>query len=143
MNSEIRYEPWRPSTASQNLHRVLQAAGGRQIDIPQGFRRGKRCTTRPRPSTLLPRLPPRQGAGNETWRPSAPLEDHPLATHCEPSALYCWILEILYCTPKGRRALLRIPSTEGRSVCLCWAKSISKGPKGPTWGGRLPRTHDS
>jgi len=25
--------------------------------------------------------------------------------------------------------LLRIPSTEGRSVCLCWAKSKPKGPK--------------
>ena len=40
-----------------------------------------------------------------------PLEDHPLATHRETSALYCWILETLYCNPKGRRALLRIPST--------------------------------
>ena len=60
----------------------------------------------------------------------APLEDHPLATHLEPSALYCWILEILYCTPKGRRALLRIPSTEGRSACLCWAKSKPEGPEG-------------
>ena len=30
----------------------------------------------------------------------------------------------------GRRALLRIPSTAGRSVCLCWAKSKPKGPKG-------------
>ena len=59
-----------------------------------------------------------------------PLEDHPLDTHCEPSALYCWILQFLYCDPKGRRALLRVPSTEGRSVCPCWAKSKSKGPKG-------------
>ena len=47
----------------------------------------------------------------------APLEDHPLNTHCEPSALYCWILEILYCIPKGRRALLQIPTT-GRAKCL-------------------------
>jgi hypothetical protein len=31
---------------------------------------------------------------------------------------------------KGRRALLRIPSTEGRSVCLCWEHSKPKGPKG-------------
>ena len=46
------------------------------------------------------------------------------------SALYCWILEILYCKSKGRRALLRISSTEGRSVCLCWAPSKSEGPKG-------------
>ena len=53
----------------------------------------------------------------------APLEDHPLDTHSEPSALYCWILEIFYCDPKGRRGLLRIPSTVGRSVCLCWALS--------------------
>ena len=43
-----------------------------------------------------------------------PLLDHPLDTHREPSALYCWILEILYCDPKGRRALLRVPSTVGR-----------------------------
>ena len=55
--------------------------------------------------------------------------DHPLDTHCEPSALYCWILEILYCDPKGRRALLRVPSSEGRSVCLCWEHSKPKGPK--------------
>ena len=48
---------------------------------------------------------------------NTPLEDHPLDTHCEPSAIYCWILEILYCTPKGRRALLRIP-TSGRAKCL-------------------------
>ena len=33
---------------------------------------------------------------------------------------------------KGRRALLRIPSTEGRSVRLCWATSKPKGPKGLT-----------
>ena len=38
-------------------------------------------------------------------------------------------LEILHCDPKGRRALLRPPSTEGRSVCLCWAPSKPKGPK--------------
>ena len=55
-------------------------------------------------------------------------EDHPLDTRREPSALYCWIFEILYCNPKGRRALLRIPSTEGRSVCLCGAPSKPKGP---------------
>ena len=55
-----------------------------------------------------------------------PIED-PLATHREPSALYCWILEILDCNLKGHRALLRIPSTEGRSVCLCWKHSKSKG----------------
>ena len=48
---------------------------------------------------------------------NTPLEDHPLDTHREPSAPYCWILEILYCTPKGRRALLRIPTT-GRAKCL-------------------------
>ena len=34
-------------------------------------------------------------------------------------------------SPKGCRALLRIPSTEGRSVCLCWAPSKPQGPKGP------------
>ena len=47
-----------------------------------------------------------------------------------------WILETLYCNPKGRRALLRIPSTEGRSVCLCWAPSKPKGPTGPRSGTR-------
>ena len=39
------------------------------------------------------------------------------------------ILEILDCDPKGRRALLRVPSTVGRSVCLCWEHSKPKGPK--------------
>ena len=60
------------------------------------------------------------------------LEVHTLASHREPSALYCWVLESLYCNPKGRRALLRIPSTEGRIVCLCWAKSKPEGSKGLT-----------
>ena len=46
------------------------------------------------------------------------------------SALYCWILEILYRTPKGRRALLQGPSTVGRSVCLCWEHLKPKGPNG-------------
>jgi len=40
------------------------------------------------------------------------------------------ILEILYCNPKGRRASLRVPSTVGRSICLCWALSQPEGPKG-------------
>ena len=53
-----------------------------------------------------------------------------IATHREPSALYCWILEILYSDLKGRRALLRVPFKVGRSVCLCWAKSKPKGPNG-------------
>jgi hypothetical protein len=68
-----------------------------------------------------------------------PTEDHPLATatHREPSALYCWILEILYCNPKGRRALLRVPSTEGRSVCLCWSIQDVKGLKDLVPGGRV------
>ena len=56
---------------------------------------------------------------------------HSSTTHRKPSALYCWILEILCCDPEGRRALLRVPSTVGRSVCLCWALSKPKGPKGP------------
>ena len=55
--------------------------------------------------------------------------NHPVDTHREPSALYCWIFEILYCDPKGRKALLRVPSTVGRSVCLCWEHSNPKGPK--------------
>jgi len=49
---------------------------------------------------------------------NAPIEDHPLATRYEPSALEGWILEILYCDPKGSRAFLRILSTEGRGVYL-------------------------
>jgi hypothetical protein len=49
--------------------------------------------------------------------PCIPIQSQVLATHREPSALYCWILEILYCTPKKRRALLRIPTT-GRAKCL-------------------------
>jgi hypothetical protein len=40
------------------------------------------------------------------------------------------ILEILCCDPKGHRALLRVPSTEGRGVRLCWAISKPKEPKG-------------
>ena len=72
----------------------------------------------------------------------APLEDHPLAIHCETSALYCWILEILCCNPKGRRALMRVPSTEWRSVGLCWEHSNTKGPegsKGPQAFSHSPR----
>ena len=38
--------------------------------------------------------------------------------------------EIFCCDPKGHRALLRIPSTEGRGVRLCSALSKPKGPKG-------------
>ena len=30
---------------------------------------------------------------------------------------------------KGRRALLWVPSTVGKSVCLCWAPSEPRGPK--------------
>ena len=40
------------------------------------------------------------------------------------------ILEILCCDPKGHRALLRVPSTEGRGVRLCWALSKPKGAEG-------------
>ena len=52
--------------------------------------------------------------------------------------------EILYCDPKGRRALLRTPSTEGRRVCLCWAPSKPKGPQGRAlrrahWGQVMSR----
>ena len=50
---------------------------------------------------------------------------------------YCWILEILDCNLKGCRALLRIPSTEGRCVCLCWAPSKPKGPQGPRQDPRV------
>ena len=69
--------------------------------------------------------------GNFLSIPShAPLEDHLVDTHREPSALYCWILEILDCDLKGRRALLRVPSSVGRSVCLCWEHSKPQGSKG-------------
>ena len=42
--------------------------------------------------------------------------------------------------PNGRRALPQIPSTEGRSVCLCWAKSEPKGRKALRC--QEPRRHD-
>jgi len=56
------------------------------------------------------------------------LKDHPLDTRREPSALEGWILEILYCDPKGSRAFLRILSTKGRGVRLCLVLSKPKGP---------------
>ena len=48
-----------------------------------------------------------------------------------------------YCNPKGRRALLRVPSTFGRSVCLCWALSKPQGPKASLTSIQsfLPRSH--
>ena len=61
------------------------------------------------------------GANLVTWRsnfePRKPLK----------STVWCGE-PMLYCNPKGRRALLRIPSTAGRSVCLWWALSKPKGP---------------
>ena len=66
----------------------------------------------------------------------APLEDHPLHTRCEPSALERWILEILRRDSKGIRGFLRILSTEGRGVRLRWAHS---NPKGPIEEGSLYR----
>ena len=44
--------------------------------------------------------------------------------------------------PKGRRALLRTPSTAGRSVCPCREHSKSKGPKGSVclcWAPSKPK----
>ena len=64
----------------------------------------------------------------------APLEDHPVATHREPSALYCWILEILWCNPKGRRALLRLRSGEVFAfVGLSQNRKDLKVDVGTTW----------
>ena len=57
------------------------------------------------------------GLIQSTKAPKHQIVGNPLHTHCEPSALYCWILEIICCMPKGRRALLRIPTT-GRAKCL-------------------------
>ena len=106
-------------THSHTLSRTLHRTGGRRIGRPVA------------PGQARPPLEPSCEHGNFLSIPShTPLEDHPLDTHCEPSALYCWILEILYCNPKGRKAFLRVPSTEGRSVCLSWASSKPKGPKG-------------
>ena len=48
----------------------------------------------------------------------------PLAARREPSALEGWVLEVLYCNPKGSRAFLQILSTEGRGVRLCWARGF-------------------
>ena len=42
----------------------------------------------------------------------------PLDPRREPSALEGWILEVLYCDPKGGRAFLRILSMKGRGVRL-------------------------
>ena len=42
------------------------------------------------------------------------------------------VLEILCCDPKGHRALLRVPTTEGRGARLCWALSKPTGLKGAT-----------
>ena len=66
-----------------------------------------------------------------TQNPTKGLEDYPLATRREPSALEGSVLEILCCGLKGRRAFLRILSTGGRGIRLCWAKSKPRGPKGP------------
>jgi len=57
------------------------------------------------------------------------------------TALYCWILEILYCDPKGYRALLRVPSTLGRSVCLRWEHSKPKGLEGTHLRARRDLAH--
>ena len=38
-----------------------------------------------------------------------------------PDILYCWILEILYCDPKGRRAL---PRTQGQILTLLMVKQF-------------------
>ena len=46
--------------------------------------------------------------------------------------LYCWILEILYCNPKGRRALLRIPTTEGCCLQEYLAHNKTPTPLGPS-----------
>jgi len=62
--------------------------------------------------------------------PVSAAEDDPLDVPREPSALEGWTLEVLYCDPKGSRAFLRILSTEGRGVRLCWEHSKPKGPKG-------------
>jgi len=64
-------------------------------------------------------------------------EDHPLDACREPSALEGWTLEVLYCDPKGSRAFLRIHSTEGRGVRLCWELSNPKGPTG------VPRSYET
>ena len=55
-----------------------------------------------------------------------------LDTRREPSALEGWILEGFHCGQRGSRAFLRILSTEGRGVGLCWAKSKPNGPKRPS-----------
>jgi hypothetical protein len=44
-----------------------------------------------------------------------------------------WVLEILYCDPKGSMGFLRILSTEGRGVRLWWAHSKPERPKGLDW----------
>ena len=68
--------------------------------------------------------------------PKGSIEDHPLDARREPSALEGWILEVLYRDPKESRACMRILSTEGRGVRLCWALSKPEGPKGAHGGVR-------
>jgi len=62
---------------------------------------------------------------------NTPFEDHPLVARRELSALEGWILEVLYCDPKGSRAILRLLFTERPDVRLWWAHTKSQGPQGP------------
>ena len=61
--------------------------------------------------------------GNFCVLSQAPFEDRPLAAGS---------LRYFFRDPSGSGAFLRILSTEGQGVCLCWAKSKSEGPQGPT-----------
>ena len=53
----------------------------------------------------------------------------PLDARREPFALEGWIRKILYCDQNGKRAFLRILSTERRGIRLCWEHPKPKGPK--------------
>ena len=47
----------------------------------------------------------------------------------QPSPLEGWILEVIYCGPKGSRAVLWVLFTEGRGARLCWALLTPEGPE--------------
>ena len=102
---------------------ALQMQWPEKLSVEGSVERKRRRATEPpetrrQPAILMvkiPKVPPNIRGERTPWpkvavprkkRPKGP--KGPKGTHCEPSALYCWILEILYCTPKGRRALLRM-----------------------------------
>ena len=88
-----------------------------------------------------------------SFNSSTPLGDHPLATHCEPSALYCWILRKdagLCCGSRLRKGEVfayvgrnqHLKDLKDQHRALCWSNGVTaltrstgramKGPR-PEW----------